>query len=58
MAMKTVKVDEEVHNEVVAHTQNNDGKIGKFFERAAKEKIERETAGEKAQYDKKLNRIK
>jgi len=42
MAATSVKVDNEIYNKVIDHTQNTGGKIGKFFEIAAKEKLERE----------------
>ena len=58
MAEKSIKVCADTHEKVVAHTQKVGGKIGKFYDLAASEKLERETLGEKARYDKKLNRIK
>lgn len=58
MAEKSIKVDDKIHSEVVKHTQAQGAKIGKFYDRAAEEKLERERLSEKAQYDEKLNRIK
>lgn len=37
-----VAVNKELHKLVVAHIQETDGKIGKFTEKAIKEKLERE----------------
>lgn len=54
---KNIRVDEDAHAAAVDHC----GKkiiLGEWTSEAIREKIERETAGEKAQYDKKLNRIK
>lgn len=42
MARNTVKVDQDVYNNVVDHTQKTGSKIGKFFEIAATEKLERD----------------
>jgi hypothetical protein len=43
MSEKSIKVNPLVHQLVDEHTQKVGGKIGKFFELAAKEKLERET---------------
>lgn len=42
MAATSVKIDNDIYQQVIDHTQNNGGKIGKFFEIAAKEKLARE----------------
>lgn len=39
MALKTIKVSPEIHKLVDEHTQKVGGKIGKFFEIAAREKL-------------------
>lgn len=46
MAGKSVKIEEGVYNSVIEHTQKNGSKIGKFFEIAAKEKMERDAEKE------------
>ncbi len=51
MANKTIKIDEDVHDSVQQHTEKKGGKIGKFFEIAAKEKMERERLSEKVKYN-------
>jgi len=38
-----IAVSKETHELLVSHIQSIDGKIGKFTEKAIKEKIERET---------------
>lgn len=46
MIVKTttnVAISIETHENLVAHIQQVDGKIGKFVDKAIKEKIERET---------------
>ena len=50
MAEKSIKVDNELHSQVVAHTINTGQKIGKFYDIAVKEKLERERQTEKVQY--------
>lgn len=50
MAEKSIKVDNELHSEVVTHTINTGQKIGKFYDIAVKEKLERERQTEKVQY--------
>ena len=50
MSDKTIKVDKDIHNEVVLHTIKNGSKIGKFYDIAAKEKLERDTKKEKQEY--------
>ena len=50
MAEKSIKVDNELHSQVVAHTINTGQKIGKFYDIAVKEKLERERQIEKVQY--------
>lgn len=42
MALISVKVDSEVYEKVIEHTQKQGSKIGKFFEIAAKEKLQKE----------------
>lgn len=42
MAEKSIKVNPEIHKQVDEHTQKIGGKIGKFYDIAAKEKLERE----------------
>ena len=49
MAEKSIKVDNELHSKVVAHTMNTGQKIGKFYDLAVKEKLERESQTEKVQ---------
>jgi hypothetical protein len=51
MAEKSIKVDNELHSQVVAHTINTGQKIGKFYDIAVKEKLERERQTEKVQYE-------
>lgn len=51
MENKTVKVDPDTHEEVVAYTQHSGGKIGAFYDLAAKEKLERLPKKEKAKYN-------
>lgn len=51
MAEKSIKVDVDIHATVVSHTEKTGQKIGKFYDIAAKEKLERERRTEKAQYD-------
>jgi len=51
MAEKSIKVDNELHSQVVAHTINTGHKIGKFYDIAVKEKLERERQTEKVQYE-------
>jgi hypothetical protein len=50
MAEKSIKVDNDLHSQVVAHTINTGQKIGKFYDIAVKEKLERERQTEKVQY--------
>jgi hypothetical protein len=50
MAEKSIKVDNDLHSQVVAHTINTGQKIGKFYDIAVKEKLERERQIEKVQY--------
>jgi hypothetical protein len=50
MAEKSIKVDNDLHSQVVAHTINTGQKIGKFYDIAVKEKLERERQTEKLQY--------
>lgn len=52
-----VRVDKAIKKKVEEHIIGQES-IGGFYDRAAEEKLERETLGEKARYDKKLNRIK
>ena len=47
MGQKSIKVDEDIHKEVDDHTQATGGKIGKFYDIAAKEKLAREQAVKK-----------
>ena len=42
MAGISVKIDPEIYQKVIEHTQNNGSKIGKFFDIAAAEKLSRE----------------
>ena len=42
MAKTSVKVDNDVYSKVIDHTEKIGGKIGKFFEIAAQEKLDRE----------------
>jgi hypothetical protein len=51
MAEKSIKVDNDLHSQVVAHTTNTGQKIGKFYDIAVKEKLERERQTEKVQYE-------
>jgi hypothetical protein len=51
MAEKSIKVDNDLHSQVVAHTINTGQKIGKFYDIAVKEKLERERQTEKVQYE-------
>jgi L-amino acid N-acyltransferase YncA len=51
MAEKSIKVDNDLHSQVVAHTINTGQKIGKFYDIAVKEKLERERQPEKVQYE-------
>lgn len=46
MANPSVKIDRDLYNSVIEHTQKNGSKIGKFFEIAAKEKMERDAEKE------------
>jgi hypothetical protein len=50
MAEKSIKVDNDLHSQVVAYTINTGQKIGKFYDIAVKEKLERERQTEKVQY--------
>jgi len=50
MAEKSIKVDNDLHSQVVAHTINTGQKIGKFYDIAVKEKLERERQTEKVEY--------
>lgn len=50
MAEKSIKVDNDLHSQVVAHTIKTGQKIGKFYDIAVKEKLERERQTEKVQY--------
>lgn len=49
MAEKSIKVDNELHSKVVLHTMTTGQKIGKFYDLAVKEKLERERQTEKVQ---------
>jgi hypothetical protein len=49
MAEKSIKVDNDLHSQVVAHTISTGQKIGKFYDIAVKEKLERERQTEKIQ---------
>jgi L-amino acid N-acyltransferase YncA len=51
MAEKSIKVDNDLHSQVVAHTINTGQKIGKFYDLAVKEKLERERQTEKVEYE-------
>jgi L-amino acid N-acyltransferase YncA len=51
MAEKSIKVDNDLHSQVVAHTISTGQKIGKFYDIAVKEKLERERQTEKVQYE-------
>ena len=42
MAAISVKIDSDIYKQVIEHTQKNGSKIGKFFELAATEKLQRE----------------
>lgn len=42
-----IAVSTETHKLLVSHIQNIDGKIGKFTDKAIREKIERETKKQK-----------
>ncbi len=54
---KNIRVSDDHHAKIVSHIPKK-VTVGGWVEEAIDEKIERETTGEKAQYDKKLNRIK
>ena len=47
MANKTVKLDADIHKLVDEHTQKVGGKIGKFYDIAAKEKLDKLTKPKK-----------
>jgi len=46
MAEKSIKVDKDIHQLVVEHTQKKGSKIGKFYDIAAQEKLDREAENE------------
>lgn len=52
-----VRVDKKIKKKVEDHIIGQES-IGGFYDRAAEEKIERETGGEKTKYDERLNRVK
>ena len=47
MAEKSIKVDKDIHQLVVEHTQKKGSKIGKFYDIAAQEKLDRDVKKDK-----------
>lgn len=46
--LTNIAVSTETHKLLVAHIQDRDGKIGKFADKAIREKIEKETKKKKS----------